>query len=51
LPATNSRAANGESSANSCETVPFHGHTLWEMSRYDRFEIDLLAGSKTVRLQ
>ena len=48
FPATNARARNGESSANSCENFTFHGHTLWEMCRYTRFEIPLETGWQTV---
>ena len=44
FPAMNSRARNGDASARSCENFPFHGHTLWEMCRYNRFEISLLTG-------
>ena len=46
--ATNFRARNGESSANSCENFPFHGHTLWKMCRYTRFEIKLGTGLRTL---
>ena len=48
FPAMNSLALNGESSANACENFPFHGHTLWEMCRYNRFEIPLLTGGLTL---
>ena len=44
----NSRARNGESSANSGENFTFHGHTLWEMWRYNRFEIPLTTGQRTL---
>jgi hypothetical protein len=44
----NSRGANGESSANSCENFTFHGQTSWEMCRYNRFEILLETGWRTV---
>ncbi len=37
FPAMNSRAWNGESSANFCENFTFHGQTSWEMCRYDGF--------------
>ena len=47
FPAMNSRARNGESSANFCENFPFHGHTLWEMCRYNRLEIPLTTGRRT----
>ncbi len=47
FPATNSRARNGESSANSCENFTFHGQTDCEMCRYNRFEIILATGSRT----
>ncbi len=46
--AMNSRARNGESVGNSCENFTFHGHTLWEMCRYDRFPILLLPGRVTL---
>ena len=49
FPAMNSRALNGESSASACENFTFHGHTLWEMCRYNRFEISLDVGALTVR--
>ena len=44
FPAMNSRARNGDASARSCENFPFRGHTLWELCRYNRFEISLLTG-------
>ena len=47
FPAMNSRAANGDPSANSCENFTFHGHTLWEMCRYNRFEVSLSTGRLT----
>ena len=50
FPAMNSRALNGESSASACENVTFHGHTLWEMCRFNRFEIALTTGNRTVHL-
>ena len=46
--AMNSRARNGESSASSCENFTFHGQQLWEMCRYNRFEILLMTGSRTL---
>jgi hypothetical protein len=46
----NSRAANGESSANACEDLTFHGHTLWGMCRYTRFQISLTTGPRSRRL-
>ena len=48
FPAMNSLALNGESSANACENFTFHGHTSWEMCRYNRFEILLMTGSRTL---
>ena len=50
LPAMNSRAANGEPSDNACENFTFHGHTLWEMCRYNRFELTLETGTRTLRM-
>ena len=50
FPAKNSRARNGESSASACEDFTLHGHTLWEMCRYNRFDIPLDVGARTVRL-
>ena len=47
FPAINSRARNGESADSSCENFTFHGHTLWEMCRYNRFEMALLTGRLT----
>ncbi len=44
FPAMNSRAQNGEFATKACENFTFHGHTLWEMCRYDRFEIPLTTG-------
>ncbi len=49
FPAMNSRARNGESSANSCENFTFHAHTLWEMCRYNRFMVELDTGRRTLR--
>ena len=49
FPAMPSRARNGETSANSCENFPFHGHTRWKMCRYTRSEIQLDVGVRTVR--
>ena len=48
FPAINSRARNGDASASSCENFPFHGHTLWEMCRHNRFEIALTTGRGTL---
>ena len=50
IPAINSRALNGESSASACENLTFHGQTDWEMCRYDRFAIPLTTGARTSRL-
>ena len=47
FPAMNSRARNGESSASSCENFTFHGQQVWEMCRYNRFEIPLSTGRLT----
>jgi len=44
FPAMNSRAANGDPAASSCENFTFHGQTLWEMCRYNRFTIELGTG-------
>ena len=49
FPATNSRAAKGDPTANACENFTFHGHTLWEMCRYNRFMVELDTGLGTVR--
>jgi hypothetical protein len=49
FPPRNSRARNGESSASACENFWFHGHTSWEMCRYNRFEIPLSTGRLTRR--
>ena len=46
--AMNARARNGESSASSCENFTFHGQQLWEMCRYNRCEILLMTGSRTL---
>ena len=48
FPAMNSRAWNGESSASACENSTFHGQQVWEMCRYNRFEIALLTGCLTI---
>ena len=48
FPAMNSRARNGESSANSCENFTLQGQTDWEMCRYNRFEIALTIGGGTL---
>ena len=48
LPAMNWRAANGDLAANSCANFTFHGHTRWEICRYNRFEIPLLTGRSTL---
>ncbi|MDZ7630297.1 MAG: hypothetical protein U5K74_02770 [Gemmatimonadaceae bacterium] len=45
----NPRGLNGESAANSCENFTFHGHTLWEMCRYNRFMVGLDTGIGSVR--
>jgi hypothetical protein len=47
FPAKTSHAEIGECSAGSTESFRFHGHTLWEMCRYIRFEIPLLTGCFT----
>jgi hypothetical protein len=47
FPAMNSRARNGESSATSSENITFHGQQVWEMCRYNRFQISLVTGSRT----
>jgi hypothetical protein len=44
----NSRAANGDPSVNACENFTFHGHTSWEMCRYNRFVIELDTGRRSV---
>ncbi len=49
FPAMNSRARNGESSAKSCENFTFHGQQVWEVCRYNRFEIPLATGRRTLR--
>ena len=51
FPAMNSRARNGESSANACENFTFHGHTSWEMCRYNRLEVTLDTGRGTLSPQ
>ena len=44
----NSRARNGESSASACENFTFHGQQVWEMCRYNRFEITPTSGQSTL---
>ena len=44
----NSRAANAESSASSCENFTFLGKQDWQMCRYHRFEIVPSTEEKTV---
>jgi hypothetical protein len=46
--AMNSRARNGDPSAKSCENFTFHGQQLWEMCRYNRFEVSLRTGLRTL---
>ena len=48
FPAMNSRGANGESSANACENFTFHGHTSWEMCRYNRVMVELETVRRTL---
>lgn len=48
FPAMHSRARNGESSASACENFRFHGQTSWAMCRYNRCEIALEAGRRTL---
>ena len=46
FPAMSARARNGESAASSCENFTFQGLTDWETYRYDRFQIELVTGSR-----
>jgi hypothetical protein len=39
---------HGEPSASSCENFTFHGQQLWEMYRYNRFEVELDTGRRTL---
>ena len=48
FPSRNGRARNGESLASACENFTFHGQTDWEMCRYNRFEIELATGLRTL---
>ena len=49
LPASTSRAAYGDSSGSSRANRTFHGHTSWDVWRYDRFEMRLATGRNTLR--
>ena len=51
FPATNSRAENGDPAASSCENFTFHGHTSWEMCRYNRFMVELDIGRRTLKMK
>ena len=48
FPAMISRARNGEFSASAWENFTFHGQTDWEMCRYNRLEIALTTGGRTL---
>jgi hypothetical protein len=48
LPASASRAANGDSSGRSLANRTFHGHTSWDVWRYTRFVIRLETGRSTL---
>ena len=48
FPATNARAANGDDSGSADENFTFHGHTSWEMCRYNRFEVALGTGLRSL---
>ena len=47
FPSMNARARNGESVANACENFTLHKQQVWEMCRYNRFEIPLSTGRLT----
>ena len=44
FPAMNSHAANGDPSSTYSENFTLQGHTLWEMCRYNHFQIKLFTG-------
>jgi hypothetical protein len=48
LPASASRASNGESCGSSLENLTFHGHTSWDVWRYTHTAIPLATGARTL---